>query len=240
MRNIVDKVLSDRFWQAGISEGSKDDFYARVFDKKNTIEGLASTIRGSVRFVRETSYGVLYCMSKLHAQFYGFSGLAAPLSEAFFSDSIWLSTHQQSNLLGLVRHLVDDCPVDCRENFLPELLSSCFRQMDTKINSEWAKLEQQQTVSVDGDAELKEEMKSESILRQVTYTAVVMVADFLDPTKPSKMTPFLLFSSAHLLTFFLFRFSDFGVTDAEPGCPERLWGGISISSKVLLDPSANN
>lgn len=189
MRHMVDKVLSDRFWQAGISEGSKDDFYARVLDKKGTIEGLASTIRGSVRFVRETAYGVIYCMSKLHSQFYGFSELAAPLSEAFFSDSIWLSTHQQSNLLSLVRHLVDDCPVDCRENFLPRLLSSCFQQMDTKINSEWAKLEQQQTVVADGDAELKEEMKSESILRQVTYTAVVLVADFLDPTKPSRMNP---------------------------------------------------
>ncbi|RFU73541.1 hypothetical protein TARUN_8703 [Trichoderma arundinaceum] len=184
MRHMVDKVLSDRFWQAGISEGSKDDFYARVLDKKSTIEGLASTIRGSVRFVRETAYGIIYCMSKLHSQFYGFSGLAAPLSEAFFSDSIWLSTHQQSNLLSLVRHLVDDCPVDCRENFLPGFLSSCFQQMDAKINSEWAKLEQQQTVAADGDAELKEEMKAESILRQVTYTAVVMVADFLDPTKP--------------------------------------------------------
>ncbi|KAL6870249.1 ARM repeat-containing protein [Trichoderma novae-zelandiae] len=188
MRHIVDKVLSDRFWQAGISEGSKDDFYARVFDKKGTMEGLASTIRGTVRFVRETAYGIIYCMSKLHSQFYGFSELAAPLSEAFFSDSIWLSTHQQSNLLSLVRHLVDDCPVDCRENFLPRLLSSCFQQMDAKINSEWAKLEQQQTVVADGDAELKEEMKSESILRQVTYTAVVMVADILDPTKPNSPT----------------------------------------------------
>lgn len=232
MRSIVDKVLSDRFWQAGISEGSKDDFYARVFDKKNTIEGLASTIRGSVRFVRETAYGVLYCMSKLHSQFYGFSGLAAPLSEAFFSDSIWLSTHQQSNLLGLVRHLVDDCPVDCRENFLPELLSSCFRQMDSKINSEWAKLEQQQTVTVDGDAELKEEMKSESILRQVTYTAVVMVADFLDPTKPSKTTRFLLYSTAPLLTllfFLLFRFSNFRVTNAKLRRSKRLWGSIPFA-----------
>lgn len=189
MRHIVDKVLSDRFWQAGISEGSKDDFYARVFDKKGTMEGLASTIRGTVRFVRETAYGIIYCMSKLHSQFYGFSELAAPLSEAFFSDSIWLSTHQQSNLLSLVRHLVDDCPVDCRENFLPRLLSSCFQQMDAKINSEWAKLEQKQSVAADGDAELKEEMKSESILRQVTYTAVVMVADILDPTKPSMADP---------------------------------------------------
>ncbi|KAH6606257.1 hypothetical protein Trco_005410 [Trichoderma cornu-damae] len=183
MRHMVDKVLSDRFWQAGISEGSKDDFYARVLDKKNTIEGLASTIRGSVRFVRETAYGVIYCMSKLHSQFYGFGGLAAPLSEAFFSDSIWLSTHQQSNLLSLVRHLVDDCPVDCRENFLPGLLSTCFQQMDAKINSEWAKLEQQQTVAADGDAELKEEMKAESILRQVTYTAVTQSPDVEDDSE---------------------------------------------------------
>ncbi|KAH7154844.1 armadillo-type protein [Dactylonectria estremocensis] len=188
MRPVVNRVLSDRFWQAGISEGSKDDFYARVMDKKNTVEGLASTIRGSVRFVRETAYAIIYCMSRLDMQFYGFEGLSAPLSKALFADSIWLSTHQQSNLLNLVRYLVDDCPVDYREHFLPQLLSSCFQQMDAKVNGEWAKMEQQQTIEAEGEAGLKEEMKSESILRQVTYTAVLMVADFLDPTKPNPPT----------------------------------------------------
>ncbi|KAI5466497.1 armadillo-type protein [Mariannaea sp. PMI_226] len=186
MRSMVSRVLSDRFWQAGISEGSKDDFYARVMDKKNTIEGLASSIRGSIRFVRETCYAVIYCMSRLEMQFYGFQGLSAPLSKALFADSIWLSTHQQSNLLNLVRYLVDDCPVDYREHFLPQILSSCFQQMDAKVNGEWAKLEQQQTVAAEGEAGLKEEMKAESILRQVTYTAVLMVVDFLDPTKPTR------------------------------------------------------
>ncbi|KAI9147868.1 Armadillo-type fold domain containing [Paramyrothecium foliicola] len=188
MRSMVDRVLSDRFWQSGISEGSKDDFYARVMDKKHTIEGLASTIRGSVRFVRETAYAIIYCMSRLDMQFYGFEGLSAPLSKALFSDSIWLSTHQQNNLLNLVRYLVDDCPVDYREHFLPQLLSACFQQMDAKINGEWEKMDQQQSIAADGEAALKEEMKSESILRQVTYTAVVMVADFLDPTKPNPPT----------------------------------------------------
>lgn len=183
---MVDRVLSDRFWQAGISEGSKDDFYARVVDKKNTVEGLASTIRGSVRFVRETAYAIIYCMSRLDMQFYGFEGLSVPLSKALFTDSIWLSTHQQSNLLNLVRYLVDDCPIDYREHFLPHLLASCFQQMDAKINGEWEKMEQQQSMAADGEAALKEEMKAESILRQVTYTAVLMVADFLDPTKPSE------------------------------------------------------
>ncbi|CAM1503677.1 Fc.00g012680.m01.CDS01 [Cosmosporella sp. VM-42] len=188
MRPMVHRVLSDRFWQAGISEGSKDDFYARVMDKKNTLEGLASTIRGSVRFVRETAYAIIYCMSRLDMQFYGFEGLSAPLSKALFADSIWLSTHQQSNLLNLVRYLVDDCPVDHREHFLPQLLASCFQQMDAKINGEWSKMEQQQTTAADGEAGLKEEMKAESILRQVTYTGVLMVADFLDPTKPNPQT----------------------------------------------------
>lgn len=185
MRPIVGRVLADRFWQAGISDGSKDDFYARVVDKKNTLEGLASSIRGSVRFVRETAYAIIYCMSRLDLQFYGFDGLSQPLANALFTDSTWLSTHQQTNLLNLVRYLVDDCPVDYREQFLPQLLAACFRQMDAKINGEWEQMAAQQAIAADGEAGLKEEMKAESVLRQVTYTGVVMVADFLDPTKAS-------------------------------------------------------
>lgn len=185
MRSVVDRVLSDRFWQAGISDGSKDDFYARVINKKNTMEGFASTIRGAIRFVRETAYAIVYCMSRLDTLFYTFPNLSETLSSAFFTDSTWLSTHQQNNLLNLVRYLVDDCPVDYREQTLPQLVAACFRQMDTKICGEWNQMVQQQVVATQGEASLKEEMKMESILRQVTYTAVLMIADFLDPGKTS-------------------------------------------------------
>jgi exportin-5 len=185
MRFIVGRVLSDRFWQAGISEGSKEEFYARVMEKKGTLEGLASTIRGTIRFVRETCYAIIYCMSRMDMQFYGFGELPSPLAQALFSSSFNLSTHQQINLLNLVRYLVDDCPVELREHFLPPLLAACFQQMDVKINSEWEKLDHQQGVEAAGEA-LTEEMKAESILRQVTYTAVMMVADFLDPLKSSE------------------------------------------------------
>ncbi|KKA28011.1 hypothetical protein TD95_004848 [Thielaviopsis punctulata] len=179
---IVSKVLSDRFWQSGISEGSKDDFYNRVLDKKDTLEGLGSSIRGSIRFVRETAYAIIYCLSRMDTLFYTLPDLPKPLAQAMFSDSLFISSHQQISLLNLVRYLVDDCPVENRENFLPPVLEACFVQMDTKINSEWQDLANQQSVK-SGSDELTEEMKAESILRQVTYTAVVMVADFLDPNK---------------------------------------------------------
>lgn len=185
MRSIVGRVLTDRFWQAGISEGSKDEFYARVLDRRNTLEGLASTIRGTIRFVRETCYAIIYCMSRLDVQFYGFSELPGPLAHSLFKDSFCLSSHQIINLLNLVRYLVDHCPVELRGHFLPPILATCFQQMDAKITSEWENLGRQQGVNAAGD-ELTEEMKAESILRQLTYTAVVMVADFLDPARTGK------------------------------------------------------
>ncbi|KAK3989669.1 putative importin beta-related nuclear transport receptor [Cladorrhinum sp. PSN332] len=197
MQSVVGRVLTDRFWQAGISEGSKDDFYARVLGKKNTLEGLASSIRGSVRFVRETCYAIIYCMSRLDQQFYGFLELPGPLANALFANSSTLSSHQIINLLNLVRYLVDHCPVELREHFLPPILATCFTQMDSKISSEWAKLGQQEAVQAGGE-ELTEEMKAESILRQLTYSAVLMVADVLDPSrlpqaneKPDKKFPSL-------------------------------------------------
>ncbi|PHH77160.1 hypothetical protein CDD80_890 [Ophiocordyceps camponoti-rufipedis] len=262
MRPTVGRILSDRFWQAGISEGSKDEFYARVVDKKTTIEGLASTIRGSVRFVRETAYAAIYCMSRLDLQFYSIEGLSGPLSTALFGDSIWLSTHQQSHLLSVVRCLVDDCPVGCREQFLPELMATCFRQMDAKIHGEWEKLEQQQTVEADGEAGLREEMKAESILRQVTYTAMMMVADFLDPTKKGAdastslrkfcisrqeiVEPLLMFCTHGIrmrdtrccgmtIRLFISLVPEFHVEPAQSGADGT--GGVNENNKTLSVPS---
>lgn len=182
MQSIVDRVLTDRFWQAGISEGSKEDFYARVINKKNTLEGLASSIRGTIRYVREFCYSIIYCMSCLEKQFYGFEELPEPLAHALFADSCGLSSHQLIALLNLVRLLVDVCPVEYRNHFLPPILAACFRQMDSKIKSEWDKLDQAQEVQAAAD-ELTEEMKAESVLRQLTYSAVIMVADFFDPQR---------------------------------------------------------
>ncbi|CAK7207345.1 karyopherin [Sporothrix eucalyptigena] len=182
MRPSVGRLLTDRFWQSGISEGSKDDFYARVMDRKWTMEGLASSIRSSVRFVRETAYAVLCSLSRFSVQFYSFKELPEPLSQALFANAIHLPPHQIIGLLNLVRFLVDNCPVEFRGQFLPPLIAMCFQQTSSKLVHEWGRIDQQQEIKTDGDG-LTEEMKAESILRQFGYCAVIMMADFLDPTR---------------------------------------------------------
>jgi exportin-5 len=184
MRSTVGRILTDRFWQAGISVGSKDDFYARVTGTKSTMEGFASSIRGAIRTVREACYSILWCMSRLDVDFYGFNELPGPLAHALFADAHCLSSHQLIALLNVVRLMVDDCPVELRNHFVPPILATCFAQMDAKCSSEWEKLAHKQVAHTEGE-DLTDEMKGESILRQLTHTAVMMIGGFLDPARPS-------------------------------------------------------
>ncbi|KMU72633.1 hypothetical protein CISG_09823 [Coccidioides immitis RMSCC 3703] len=102
-----------------------------------------------------------------------------------WKDMIPLILPSLLQLVGLVtlipRCLIDDCPPQSRGHFLPPMMSSLFVQLDKKITTEWDVIERRRAGMVDDD--LTEEMKEESILRQLTYSAVIMVASLLDPNK---------------------------------------------------------
>lgn len=181
---VIKKVLTDRFWQSGISSGSRDEFYEHVQKTRSALEGLASTIRGTVRMVRESCYSILWCMSRMGMLFYGIDQLPGPLSHALFADAPCLSSHQLSILLNMTRYLIDDCPVDRREIFLTPFLSLLFSQVDRKITAEWTLVSQKSQGSMNDD--LSDEMKEESILRQLTYIAVLMVSSILE--NPRKLS----------------------------------------------------
>lgn len=188
MHGIIKRILMDRVWQSGISNETRDDFFARVRDSKNTLEGLASAIRGAVRSVRELSYWIVHCMTSFGRAFYGHSDLPEPLARALYTDAQLLSAHQFSALLKLSTALVDGCPEENQSQFLTPLLILLFQQMDAKVMSEWGSIEQRKGVSTEED-NLGQEMKDESILRQLTYSAVTLVSNLFEPLPPGQ-SPF--------------------------------------------------
>ncbi|KAI4290375.1 MAG: hypothetical protein L6R35_000339 [Caloplaca aegaea] len=180
MSIVVRKILTDRFWQVGISTGSRDEFYAKVGDTKHTIEGLASSVRATVRAVRETGYKILCYMSLLGEHFYSYKDLPGPLSQALFTDAYALSTHQMAVMVETIRPVIETCPVASRSHFLPPMLAALFEQLDRKASTEWDKIERR-TRELEGRVSLDEEMRDESILRQMTYSSVMLVVSLLDP-----------------------------------------------------------
>ena len=176
------RVLTDRFWQAGISAESKDEFYARVGGTRATFDGFASTVRGILRQIREAGYFILYGMSRLHDRFYGISDLPEPLADALYGNAHVLSTHHFGVLLSMSTPLIQMCPQQLRGHFLPPVLSLYLDRINKKISLEWDKINKRLSdTSSEGD--LDDEMKSESILRQVTYAAISSVLDIIDPQR---------------------------------------------------------
>ncbi|KAL8945106.1 MAG: hypothetical protein Q9211_000379 [Gyalolechia sp. 1 TL-2023] len=189
MSGIVRRILTDRFWQVGISTGSRDEFYARVGDTKNTVEGLASSVRATVRAVRETGYKLLCYMSLLGEHFYGYKELPGPLSQALFTDAYALSTHQMAVMVETIRPVIENCPVASRSHFLAPILAALFEELDRKASVEWEKIEHGTREEAAGRVGLDEEMRDESILRQMTYSSVILVVALLDPHRPNPPGP---------------------------------------------------
>jgi len=190
MHEIVRRIFTDRFWQVGISQGSRDEFYAEVGGTKTTLEGFASSIRATVRTIRETGYRLLLCMSALGEHFYSFPELSGPLSRALFTDVCALSLHQISVLVETVRPLIEKCPKNSRAHFLPPIVDALFEQVDRKASAEWERIEERNRAATEED-DLVTEMKDESVLRQMTMAAVTLVVGLLEPTKPSQFVPIL-------------------------------------------------
>ena len=178
-QRLVRKILTDRFWQAGISNESKDEFYARISGSKTSYEGFASTVRGSARQIRETCYFVLCGMTRLQEHFYGVPDLAEPLTQALFTSANGLSAHQLSVLLSVSTALIEGCPASWRSQFLPPVMISLFSNLDSRISAEWKALEQPK-LAIAGAGTLVEEMKSESILRQLTHSTITLIASILE------------------------------------------------------------
>ncbi|KAL9100932.1 MAG: hypothetical protein Q9163_003747 [Psora crenata] len=184
LKPVVRRIFTDRFWQVGISQGSRDDFYASIGGTKATLEGFASSIRGAMRMLRESSYGLLYYISQLGELFYGLEELPEPLAKALFNDACALSPHQVALMIDTLRPIIEHCPRGCRERFLPPVLSALFEQVDRKASSEWQRIEQRKSAATDDD-DLASEMKDESVLRQLTLSSVTLVARLLEPAKQS-------------------------------------------------------
>jgi exportin-5 len=179
-------MLTDRFWQNGISAESRDAFVNKVNNSKHTYEGFGSTIRRTVRQVRVGCCDIILLFSKLGPVFYGIPDLPGPLSQALFESSQSLSAHHFSILVTFSSQLIGGCPADLRTQFLPPLLTKLFFQLVYKVDSEWETVNKR-TAQAGVDDNLDEEMKNQSILRSMTYNGCYLIFNLLDQYRRGKI-----------------------------------------------------
>ena len=166
----VHRLLQERSWQSGISNESRLEFTDRLRASRDTLEGLASTVRASIRFIRELGYYALHILSFFRGSFYERPETATNLAQALFAHAQFLSTHQTLLLVKVSSALWNNCPRQYRPQFAPIFMPPFIRTMDEKICGAWdAVIATRQSAS---DGRLDSEMLAESILRNVSHEAV--------------------------------------------------------------------
>ena len=85
--------------------------------------------------------------------------------------------------MDTIRPIIENCPTVARSHFLPPILIGLFEQLDRKTGEEWDRIEAK-SKAASADDNLSEEMRDESILRQLTYSSVILIVGLLDPDKP--------------------------------------------------------
>ncbi|ETN38132.1 uncharacterized protein HMPREF1541_07756 [Cyphellophora europaea CBS 101466] len=183
----IKRVLRDRYWQSGISEGSMNDFHSKVKQTKSTLEGFASSVRGRIRTNLEQCYSIIHTLGRLGERFYSIPQVPELIAEALISTTGPLSPHHFSVLLLMLPKLIEECPPALRQHFLTPILSMLLQQIDHKLVTEWQTMEVRKQTMQEGES-LSDEMRDESVLRQTTYKAVNMVSLWLSPRREFELT----------------------------------------------------
>ncbi len=183
----VQRVLRDRYWQSGISEGSMNEFHMKVKSSKGSLEGFASSVRGRIRNNLEQCYSIIHTLGRLGERFYSMSEIPRVLADSLLSTAGKLSPHHFAVMLLMLPKLIEECPPNLRQHFLTPILSQLLQQIHTKLLAEWQKIDQRKQIKHD-EENLSDEMRDDSVLRQTTYKAVNMVSAWLDPKREDQLS----------------------------------------------------
>jgi len=125
-------------------------------------------------------------MTNFGDTFYGHMDLPEPLANALYTDAHALSPHQFSALLKLSSALIDGCPPELRAQFLTPILFGLFKQLDRKLSLEWEAVQNRSTKDVSEEV-LDQEMKADSVLRQLTHSALLLICTLIEFPKSGKI-----------------------------------------------------
>lgn len=184
---IIRRVLRDRYWQSGISEGSMNEFHSKVKMTKTTLEGFASSVRGRIRQNLEQCYSIVHTLGRFGEHFYSLPQVPEMIAEAMITTTDHLSPHHFSILLLMLPKLIEECPPEYRRHFLAPILSTLLQQITSKLTGEWEKMDTRKQTAQAGE-NLNEEMRDDSVLRQTTYKAVNMVSLWLSPRREFQLS----------------------------------------------------
>lgn len=187
VQSFVKYSTVERFWEAGASNKSKDEFINEHMEAMHTLRDFADSVGHIVRYTREYTLLVVAAISSLGSVFFDIDEMPDLLfnSIAIYKPnteeiSPGVSTHGWKHILNVaVRPILKNCPEECAGKFMPAFLPKLFSTLDVILCEKWSKImdSHEGTPIPTDDDEMTEEILEENLLRQLTTVVVLILID---------------------------------------------------------------
>ncbi|CAI4351557.1 ASN_HP2_G0011410.mRNA.1.CDS.1 [Saccharomyces cerevisiae] len=187
VQSFVKYSTIERFWEAGASNKSKDEFIDEHMKAMQTLRDFADSVGHIIRYTREYTLLVLSAISSLGSVFYLLDESPDLLlnSIAIFKPgsneiSPGVSTHGWKHIMNIaIRPILKGCPKDCLGKFMPAFLPKLFEILDLLLCQKWSSHMNDMDMNPvpTDDDQMTEEILEENLLRQLTTVVVRIVID---------------------------------------------------------------
>ena len=187
VQSFVKCSTVERFWEAGASNKSKDEFIDEHMKAMQTLRDFADSVGHIVRYTREYVLLVISAISSLGSIFYDIDELPQMLMDSIaiykpnraeFSPGV--STHGWKHIINVaLRPLLKNCPPQCANKFMTAFLPKLFDTLDILLCKKWSVYMSDIDVNPPprDDDEMTEEILEENLLRQLTTVVVRLLID---------------------------------------------------------------
>lgn len=179
----------ERFWEAGTSNKSKDEFIDEHMKAMSTLRDFADSVGHIIRYTREYTLLVISAISSLGNIFFDLDEAPQMLMNSIaiykpnsLEISPGVSTHGWKHIMNIaIRPLLKNCPQECIPKFIPVFLPKLFELLDLLLTEKWSKRSDDMEINpmpVDDDT-MTEEILEENLLRQLTTVVVRIIIDLV-------------------------------------------------------------
>lgn len=187
VQSFVKCSTVERFWEAGASNKSKDEFIDEHMKAMHTVRDFADSVGHIVRYTREYVLLVLNAISSLGSAFYEIDELPQLLLDSIAIQkpesneiSPGVSTHAWKHIINVaIRPLLKNCPEESAPKFMSSFLPKFFETLDVLLCTKWSAYMKDIDVNPPprDDDEMTEEILEENLLRQLTTVVVRLLID---------------------------------------------------------------
>ena len=178
----------ERFWEAGASYKSKDEFIDEHMKAMQSLRDFADSVGHIVRYTREYTLLVIGAISSLGSIFYEVEEVPQLLLDSIIickpGSSVispGVSAHSWKHVINVgIRPVLKNCPEECAPKFMSAFLPKLFNTLDMLLCDKWAPfmVDHDTTVVVPtDDEEITEEILEENLVRQFTTVVVLLLLD---------------------------------------------------------------